>query len=87
MLFAIRLLSVQELFHALAVKGSDTVGFRILKLCGLFIEVWKNITDSIGRKTIHFVRFSAKEFLLNARDECGGWVSISVESLMASEIL
>lgn len=72
MLFAIQLLSVQELFHALAAKGNDAVGFGILKLCGSFIEVRKNITNSIGRKTIHFVYFSAKEFLLNARDECGG---------------
>lgn len=51
---------------------------RILRLCGSLVEVQAETRQRVfGPRThlacdstIHFVHFSAKEFLLNARDEC-----------------
>lgn len=83
MIFAVRPLSVQELFHLLSARGNkfqqnkfpspideSCIRLQLIQLCGSLIEVRKPAYPSqIEESTIHFIHFSAKEFLLDAQNQ------------------
>lgn len=50
----------------------DAIQSQILDLCGSFVEMRPSAhsSKSVGDQTIHFVHFSAKEFLLQGIEEC-----------------
>lgn len=80
-LFATRPLSVVELFHLLAASENSTsmaneipvpitdyhIRRKILKLCGSIVEVQGGVEPA--DRTIHFLHFSAKEFLLSRQNQ------------------
>lgn len=54
----------------------DAIQSQILDLCGSFIDIrpssMRQVPDQAGDQTLHFVHFSAKEFLLNGSKELKG---------------
>lgn len=86
MLFGFRPLSVLELLHAIEVMNyqenadlnpihginDDLINAEILASCGSLVEVRRgpDPQHAAQDRTVHFVHFSAKEFLLNAGKQC-----------------